>query len=315
MKKNVLLLMITIMLVFVSACGTPSKKISEGKEFSSENSEQKTKEDIKEKLESDNQKENAEDKKEPEIEEDIKKESELDNQKENVENKKKPEIEEDEESDKVEKVPSDNSLCSHDYEKATCVKPKTCKKCGLIIGNVTGHTWSDWSTEVAPSTEKNGLEKRHCTVCEQIEERKIEPLSQPEVDTKKTWFISQYNVAKQQYIREIEKLISEKQEKVEEIKEEAKIAKDKYDAEMLRLNKLPTSGTKDVWIKGTQQKYYNESLDRTNKSNTIKSEIAELEAKIVTPDVDNILTIMSRNSNISSIEIYEYYSKYSDCIN
>lgn len=33
----------------------------------------------------------------------------------------------------------------HEWEPATCVKPKMCKKCGLTDGVKLGHSWNDWS--------------------------------------------------------------------------------------------------------------------------------------------------------------------------
>ena len=73
--------------------------------------------------------------------------------------------------------------CEHSYTEATCVKPKTCTKCGAISGTALGHTYSN-ATCTTPQTCKTCgatagsaaghkwkgatcTEPEHCTVCEE----------------------------------------------------------------------------------------------------------------------------------------------------
>ncbi len=41
--------------------------------------------------------------------------------------------------------------CKHDWDKATCLEPKTCSECGETEGDALGHSWQDASCE-APRT-------------------------------------------------------------------------------------------------------------------------------------------------------------------
>ena len=46
------------------------------------------------------------------------------------------------------------TTCSHDWEKATCTAPKTCKICGVTAGNTIDHSWVE-ATCTVPRTCKN----------------------------------------------------------------------------------------------------------------------------------------------------------------
>ena len=50
-----------------------------------------------------------------------------------------------------------DATCTHEWESASCIKPKTCKLCKETEGNALGHTWEDADCET-PKT---------CSVCEE----------------------------------------------------------------------------------------------------------------------------------------------------
>lgn len=90
----------------------------------------------------------------------------------------------------------------HDWEDATCTKPKTCKTCGLTEGealghtwveadcdtpktcsvcgategSALGHTWSTWSIVTTPTCTKFGMNRRECSVCGAFETQTVEAL-------------------------------------------------------------------------------------------------------------------------------------------
>lgn len=307
MKKLLVLLIAIVVLVAVSACGKVPEAPSDEKESAAESSKTETEESVAD-AESQTEASSAD--------EETKKEDGEEKPENHEENNsqlaKKPA--KNDESTETSKSSGKTTVCSHDYAKATCKKPKTCTKCGATDGSIIGHSWDDWTTEVEAAVGKVGIEKRSCSVCQKIDKREIAALPQPADDTTKKWFISQYSIAKQQYINEINEIIDEKQEKIDELREEGRLAAEEYNAEEQRLKKLPASETRDVWLRALQQKRYNEAQDRTKKINAIESEINELKAKIAAPDADSVLTIMAKNCNISSIEIYEYYYKYADSV-
>lgn len=58
-----------------------------------------------------------------------------------------------------------NSKTAHDWKAATCTAPKTCKDCGATEGKVADHTYGNWNVVEEPTTEKEGLQEKKCTVC------------------------------------------------------------------------------------------------------------------------------------------------------
>lgn len=52
-------------------------------------------------------------------------------------------------------MPSEPTLCDHNYAAATCTTPKTCTICGVTAGDATGHDWKK-ATCTQPKT---------CTIC------------------------------------------------------------------------------------------------------------------------------------------------------
>jgi len=105
----------------------------------------------------------------------------------------------------------------HDFADATCDTPKTCRVCGTIEGEATGHTYDndcdadcnacgeartpadhaygDWALTVEPTLEAEGTEERKCTVCGHTESRSVarlepettqapetEPATEPETE-------------------------------------------------------------------------------------------------------------------------------------
>lgn len=92
---------------------------------------------------------------------------------------------------------------THDYAEANCLSPKTCSECHATEGSALGHkpnaddgdcttaitcsvcqavttpakthTLGDWVVKTAATKSKNGVEVKHCTVCEvkELETRAI----------------------------------------------------------------------------------------------------------------------------------------------
>ena len=64
---------------------------------------------------------------------------------------------------------------SHSWEAATCTDPKTCKTCKKTSGKALGHDWGDWEVTTKPTTSKSGRETRECerNGCDYSETRSI----------------------------------------------------------------------------------------------------------------------------------------------
>lgn len=58
-----------------------------------------------------------------------------------------------------------NSVCSHVWNNATCTQPKTCRDCGETQGAAAGHSWVD-ATRLSPKT---------CSVCGATEGTALAP--------------------------------------------------------------------------------------------------------------------------------------------
>lgn len=64
----------------------------------------------------------------------------------------------------------------HDWVDATCTTPKTCSRCGEIIGEPLGHNWSDWVIDARATGLTEGSKHRECTRCGEIIETTIPKL-------------------------------------------------------------------------------------------------------------------------------------------
>lgn len=56
-------------------------------------------------------------------------------------------------------------ICFHDWQEATCYKPKTCAICGDTEGSPLGHTVEEWTTDVEPTCSQPGEEHGSCIRC------------------------------------------------------------------------------------------------------------------------------------------------------
>lgn len=56
-------------------------------------------------------------------------------------------------------------ICFHNWQEATCYKPKTCTICGDTEGSPLGHTVEEWTTDVEPTCSQPGEEHGSCIRC------------------------------------------------------------------------------------------------------------------------------------------------------
>ena len=47
--------------------------------------------------------------------------------------------------------------CSHEWNEATCLEPRTCSKCGAKEGSALGHDWKAATTEAPKTCSRCGL--------------------------------------------------------------------------------------------------------------------------------------------------------------
>ncbi len=175
-----------------------------------------------------------------------------------------------------------------------------------------GHSWGNWKTTIPADVGVVGQESRVCSVCTATETREIPAL---QVDYKKEWFITQFGIAKQQYIHDINKSITEKENQIEDLTESASALYVSYMQEVKRIKeRYPNSATRDIMLENAQQNYSRSAKIYTEKIDVLENEISNLEKEVANPNVDNVLSIVAKNCNISSMEIYEYYYKYCDSL-
>lgn len=172
-----------------------------------------------------------------------------------------------------------------------------------------GHSWDSWVTITAPDIGKTGEEKRICSTCKTSEKRQIPALQE---DTTKIWFVTQYNIAEQQYINKLNNDKTTKQDEIQTLKDDASALYVSYMQEVKNIKeRYPNSGTRDAMLQNAQQNYTNAAQAYTKQIDDLELEIASIEAEIEKPNVDNILSIVTENCKITSKETYEYYYKYS----
>ncbi len=75
-----------------------------------------------------------------------------------------------------------NYVKNHEYipavghkviNQATCDTGAVCETCHKILTPAFGHNWSEWSIVAEATEETNGLKRRHCPICGEIEEIKL----------------------------------------------------------------------------------------------------------------------------------------------
>ena len=189
----------------------------------------------------------------------------------------------------------------HSWKPATCTAPKTCSTCGTTEGVANGHSWM-------PATSTTS---KTCSNCKEIDK-------QDEIT--KNWFLSQYNIARQQYIYVLNQSKQEKESSLSEAQTSAGALYTNYLQEVNRIkNKcanmgMSNSGYEKSLLKTEEDNYKQSASVYTKQCNQLRDEIASIDAEITSPNVDNILSNVAKNCNITSLEVYQYYSQYSNCI-
>ena len=183
--------------------------------------------------------------------------------------------------------------------------------------NVHEHSWGNWVTVVEPEVGKSGQEKRSCSTCNESETREIAALQE---DFTKKWFINQYNIAKQQYINELNNTIIENENKILKLEAEITVLKDDILSEIQNINNyyincfMTDSPEHKAALERASQIFKNKFNALKNNVSALEEEINLSKAEISNPNIDNILMIVVKNTITSSKEIYEYYYRYSDSI-
>ena len=73
----------------------------------------------------------------------------------------------------------DNKVAAlgHDWTDATCIVPKTCKRCAVSEGMTAEHAWDNGKVTVEPTEEKEGEKLFTCTICTAIKTETLPVLS------------------------------------------------------------------------------------------------------------------------------------------
>ncbi|MBQ4443692.1 MAG: leucine-rich repeat protein [Clostridia bacterium] len=67
----------------------------------------------------------------------------------------------------------DSPALGHLSGGATCTRPDTCSRCGVILSAALGHDWSVVVSYLEPTYTEEGLEIKQCSRCDSVYERKI----------------------------------------------------------------------------------------------------------------------------------------------
>ena len=205
----------------------------------------------------------------------------------------------------------------HAWNSATCTTPKTCTTCSKTEGSVAGHSWGTWTTVTAAEVGKAGQEKRTCSSCKLSETREIPALQE---DLTQKWFANQYSIAEQQYINSLNSTIFSKNNEISTLRGQASASYSEYQREIIRIKNqcansgMSNTGYESKLLKNAENNYTANAKTYTNQINSLENEIAAIKVEIANPNVDNILAIVTKNCNITSMETYEYYYKYSDSL-
>ena len=222
---------------------------------------------------------------------------------------------------------TEGSALGHKWMDATCEEPKTCSVCEKTEGSALGHKWMDAACEVpmicSVCEKTRGLPLAHvwvpatkttpktCSLCKQIDE-------QDEIT--KNWFVNQYNIAQSEYISSLESIKAQIEAQIDNLNEEIRkeyIAYRKqidiYIPNYINGNGLG-EGTKYQMIKKAEESYSATVNGYKGQINSLQGQIDSINAEIENPNVDFILSLIAEGCNISSQEVYQYYSLYKNCI-
>jgi len=85
-----------------------------------------------------------------------------------------------------------SELNAHSGGTATCESRAICETCGKHYGGYKNHSYSEWETVTEPTEISYGLKQRTCSVCNDIEEKRIDKLEH-EHDYGNEWESNTYN--------------------------------------------------------------------------------------------------------------------------
>ncbi len=129
----------------------------------------------------------------------------------------------------------------------------------------------------------------------------------------KTWFLRQYDIAKQQYLNELKEKIVEKEKEITELKSEIQRLNITYQKEIKYIKQEyahTSDGILEMQLKNAERKYNAGVKECVDKQNTLNKEITAIGKEVRNPNVDSILAVVAKNCNITSKEAYTYYYKY-----
>lgn len=184
---------------------------------------------------------------------------------------------------------------THVFSKATCEHPATCS-CGVTQGSALGHSW-EGPTKENPKT---------CSVCKKVDEQD---------EIKKTWFVNQYNIAKEQHIGELEQERTAKQNEISNLRKSMNDEYAIYQQKILNIYMQYPAGsrTRDTATEIVQANYQGAIKPYQTKITQLQVEISQITKDISEPSVDRVLAIVTKNCGITSLQSYEYYSQYQNC--
>ena len=170
-------------------------------------------------------------------------------------------------------------------------------------------------TKKESTTKKSSDKQENTTTVKESTTKNVTETTTEDALTEK-WFISQYNLGKQQYIDELNEDIKEKESEIAYWESCKSDLYDSYSSERSEiLKRYPDSATRDTMLYNAQQNYASSVKGYNDRIEQLENEIDELETEKANPNVDKILTIVTKNCNITSRETYEYYNKYSNKLN
>lgn len=134
----------------------------------------------------------------------------------------------------------------------------------------------------------------------------------PKNDPDKIWFVGQYNIAKRQYINELNSIIRQNQGAITDLRNDAQKLSVSYQQEIKALKtQYANLGILNYMITDATERYNAKKSTYTKQITALENETKAAQAEINNPNIDSILAIIAQNCNMTSKEIYAYYYKYS----